>query len=379
MIRGLAGFITVGAVGCRLQVFVQLAASGRRWIERVFMARSQQAAVSSAVVGMDDLGVGVRGARSLFQLYMDLSKARLNAMIVVTTALGYIVASRANPSPNGFDFFRFFWTCVGTFLAASGAAAFNQAMESRRDGRMNRTKNRPIPSGELSRTHAAFFALLVTIAGVAILCPTSNGLTAILATANVLIYVLIYTPMKPVSSVNTLVGAVVGAIPPMMGWTAVTGTLSAGAWVLGGILFVWQIPHFLALAWMYRADYARGGYKMLSVTEPTGRLTTRLAVVYSVLLIPLCLALVWLGNAGLAFGILSTIFGLGLVVLAVRFAVTRSNGDAKRLFLATILYLPLLTLVLSVDASGPYDRMLHAKAAYISPTNVTVVDPTLSK
>jgi protoheme IX farnesyltransferase len=347
------------------------------------MARSQQSVASSAVVGVEGLTLGeathARAGRSIFQLYMELSKARLSAMVVVTTALGYIVASRANPTPDGFDYLRLLWTCIGTFFAAAGASAFNQALESKRDARMNRTKNRPIPSGELCRTHAAFFGLLVTIAGVAILCPTSNGLTAILAVANVLIYVLIYTPLKPLSSVNTLVGAVVGAIPPMMGWVAVTGTLSAGAWVLGGILFVWQIPHFLALAWMYRVDYARGGYKMLSVTEPSGRLTTRLSVMYSLLLIPLCLALVYLGNAGLPFGIFSTIFGAGLVVLAIRFARTRSHADARRLFLATIIYLPLLTLVLSLDARGPQDRMLHTQAGFVSPTNVPYVDPAAAR
>jgi heme o synthase len=373
MIGVQAEFCTLGAVARLLQAM----GGERRELERDFMARSQQA-VSSAVA-VEGVDVGAREGRSIFQLYMELSKARLSAMVVVTTGLGYVVASRATPSPGGFDWMRLLWTCVGTFLAAAGAAAFNQAWEAKRDGRMNRTKNRPIPSGELSRTHAAFFGLLATIAGVAILCPTSNGLTAILALANVLIYVLVYTPLKPVSSVNTLVGAVVGAIPPMMGWVAVTGTLDAGAWVLGGILFVWQIPHFLALAWMYRADYARGGYKMLSVTEPSGRLTTRLAVMYSLLLIPLCLALVYLGNAGVVFGVLSTVFGVGLVGLAVRFAVTRGNGDAKRLFLATIVYLPLLTGVLCVDARGPQDRMLRVQAGYVSPTDVPYVDPAVGR
>ncbi len=303
-------------------------------------------------------------SHSTFNSYVQLSKARLNAMIVVTTALGYIVATRAHPSPLGFNFSRLLFTCLGTFLAAAGASAFNQAVESPRDALMNRTKNRPIPASQISRTHAAFFALLVTIAGVAILCPTSNGLTAILATANVLIYVLIYTPLKPLSSINTLVGAVVGAIPPMMGWTAVTGSLAPGAWILGGILFVWQIPHFLALAWMYRIDYARGGYKMLSVTDPTGRSISFQSVIYSLILIPLSLALVFLGHAGLPFAILSTLFALGLIALALRFAQTRSHKDARRLFLATILYLPLVTLTLSLDARSPYDALTPTQAGY---------------
>jgi len=308
--------------------------------------------------------------RSLLSSYLELGKARLSAMVVVTTALGYIVASRANPSPfpnDGFNFIRLFWTCFGTFLAAIGASAFNQAIESRRDARMNRTRNRPIPAGEISRTHAAFFGLIVCIVGVAILCPTSNGLTAVLATLNILLYALAYTLLKPISTVNTLVGAVVGAIPPMMGWAAATGSLSAGAWVLGGILFAWQIPHFLALAWMYRADYAKGGFKMVSTIDPTGRRTSFLATLYSLLLIPLNLALVYLHHAGLPFAILSTLFTLCLIAIAIRFATTRSHADARRLFLASILYLPLLSLTLTLDARGPYDGMEQTSAGYVLP------------
>ncbi len=320
--------------------------------------------------------------RGLLQSYSDLSKARLSAMVVITTALGYFVAARSNPDPsnNGFDFIRLIWTCVGTFLAAAGAAAFNQAIEARRDALMNRTQKRPIPSGRLSRTHAAFFGLLASIVGVAILCPTSNGLTAILATANILIYVLIYTPLKPVSSLNTLVGAVVGAIPPMMGWTAATGSLAIGAWILGGILFVWQIPHFLALAWMYRVDYAKGGYKMLSTIDPSGRLTTMLALVYSFALIPLCLSLTALGYAGTPFAILSTLFACGLIVLAVRFAKSRANSDARRLFLATIIYLPVLCLMLTLNTRTPYDSLMRTHNGYATPNDpVPVVDPGIVK
>lgn len=311
-------------------------------------------------------------APSLFASYMELGKARLSAMVVVTTALGYIVASRAFPSPDGFDFQRLLFTCLGTFLSAVGAGAFNQVIEAPRDARMNRTKSRPIPAGHLSRTHAAFFALIVSILGVAILCPTSNGLTACLALLNILLYVLVYTPMKPLSSTNTLVGAIVGGIPPMMGWSAATGgggSLSAGAWVLGAILFVWQIPHFLALAWMYRLDYAKGGFKMLSITDPTGVLTGLCSILYTLLLLPLNLELVRLHHAGLPFAILSTALTLWMLYLAIKFAKTRAHADARKLFFASIIYLPLLTLTLSLDARGPADTMLPTPNAYILPAN----------
>ena len=306
-------------------------------------------------------------SRSLLKVYLELGKARLSGMVVVTTGLGYVVADRGRGVGEPFNFQRLIWTCLGTFLAAVGASAFNQAIEARRDARMNRTRNRPIPAGEISRTHAAFFGLIVSIIGVAILCPTSNGLTAVLATVNVLLYAVVYTPMKRLTSLNTLVGAVVGGIPPMMGWAAASGSLSAGAWILGSILFVWQIPHFLALAWMYRVDYARGGFKMLSITEPTGVLTSLCAVLYSVLLLPLNLALVRLHHAGMPFGVMSAVLTVGLVVLAVRFAMTRSNVDARRLFLASISYLPLLTAVLMLDARGRFDGMSQTTAGYELP------------
>jgi heme o synthase len=304
--------------------------------------------------------------RSLLKCYMELGKARLSAMVVVTTALGYVVSAKATLN---FHLATLLWTCLGTFLAAVGASSFNQAWEVHRDARMNRTKNRPVPSGQISRAHAAFVGLIASILGVAILCPTSNGLTAILATVNILLYAVIYTPLKPVSTANTLVGALVGAIPPMMGWSAATGSLSAGAWVLGAILFFWQIPHFLALAWMYRHEYAKAGFKMISTVEPTGRLTTLLAILYSLALIPTAAAMTILGHAGWPFALIATLLGSMLVCLSLRFAASRSNADARRLFLASIIYLPLLSTALVLDARGPYDRFLQGEAGYASPAS----------
>jgi protoheme IX farnesyltransferase len=313
---------------------------------------------------------------SLFKSYSELGKFRLSGMVVVTTALGFVVASHQTPALN---YPSLLGTCLGTFLAAIGAAAFNQAIEARRDGRMLRTRNRPVPAHDISATHACFFGLITSIAGIAILCPAANGLTAILGAINVLLYVAIYTPMKVVSTANTLVGAVVGGIPPMMGWAAATGNLSAGAWVLGTLLFIWQIPHFLALAWMYREDYARGGYAMISTVEPTGRLTTRLCVLYSMALIPTTTAMTFLGHAGIAFAVIAAVFGGLLVWLSLRFAKSIAIADARRLFLATIAYLPLLTITLIIDARSPYDGMDRVRAGHVLPDADRAVDPALAK
>jgi protoheme IX farnesyltransferase len=315
--------------------------------------------------------------KSLLASYADLGKIRLNAMVVVTTALGFVIGSDSLFPPR-LDLTCLAWTCLGTFFAAIGASAFNQAIEAPRDARMNRTKNRPIPAGRISRAHAAYFGLLATIVGVAVLCPTSNGLTALLALANVILYALVYTPLKPRSSTNTLVGALVGGIPPVMGWTAATGSVAPGALALGALLFAWQIPHFLALAWMYREDYARGGYKMVSTSDPSGARTSTLSVIYSLLLLVPCLALVFLGHASGFFGYLALILTAWLTFAALRFAASRETRDARRLFLATLLYLPLLSLLLILFAQTPLDHMNTGAAGHASKPTEPFINPDLN-
>ncbi len=305
-----------------------------------------------------------RPRQSLLNAHMELGKVRLNAMVVFTAALGFVVGSQQNDPPN-FDWVRLFWTCLGTFLAAVGASAFNQAIETRRDARMHRTRNRPLCTGRLSRTYAATFGLIISICGVAIICPTSNGLAACLAAGNVLLYALLYTPLKPVSTVNTLVGAVVGGIPPVLGWAAATGTVTLAALVLGAILFVWQIPHFLALCWMYREDYARGGFKMLPIIDATGKLTSRMALMYAILLLPLCLLVGVLGKAGILFEVVAFMLTAGFILAAMQFVRTRKNSDAKKLFFASIIYLPLLSITLMIDARGPLSNFEKTDAGYV--------------
>ncbi len=268
------------------------------------------------------------------------------------------------------------FTCLGTFFAAVGASAFNQVLESRRDARMRRTSNRPLVTRALSRTYAITFALIISIIGVAIICPTSNGLAACLATANILIYVTLYTPLKPRTTLNTLVGAVVGGIPPMIGWAAATDSLPAGAWILGAILFAWQIPHFLALAWMYREDYARGGFRMLPAIDPAGNLTSLLALIYAALLLPLSLALVQLGYATLPFSFVSLILTSALVALALHFLHHRTHSAARRLFLASIIYLPLFSIALMSFAHGPGDDLIPNPKGFTSPPAERFIDPS---
>jgi len=276
--------------------------------------------------------------------YLELAKIRLNGMVLVTTAVGYILGAGEHT-----DWGKFTLTLLGTGLAAIGASAFNQVLEVRRDGLMERTRERPLPAGRIKLYQAILFAFLTTFAGLGILTEFVGVMVAGLGMLNVVIYVMLYTPLKAVTSLNTPVGAVCGALPPMMGWAAATESLGLGAWMLGAILFLWQIPHFLALAWMYRADYARGGFKMLPVIDPTGRLTCPLIVLYCITLLPVGLAISFYGVAGWFYGVSSVVLGLGMLYLGGQMARWKTTRHARRLFLASVTYLPLLLVVMLVD------------------------------
>ncbi len=283
-------------------------------------------------------------AKSWLSIYLELSKARLSFLVVVTTVVGFLFAADSTTS-----LFILLYTITGTALSAAGANAFNQWYEAARDARMERTQLRPMPNGDLSSAHALLFAIFTSIVGVAVLYTWVNALTAWLALVNILIYGFIYTPLKTVSSFCTLVGAVCGAIPPLMGWAAVTGEIGYGAWILAAILFIWQIPHFLSLAWMYRDDYQRGGFKMLPLIDPQGNLTCRVTLLY-------CMALIAIGFAGTISGltgwlylITSTLAGSVFLRQAVRFYRLRSYENARALFLGSLLYLPLVLGFLVAD------------------------------
>ncbi len=274
---------------------------------------------------------------------LELSKARLSALVLLTTLVGYMLAGSDASLANVLA------TLVGTALAAFGANALNQCIEADRDARMNRTRRRPLPSGRLSPRWAWSYALSVAAAGPLLLAAAVGPLPAALAALCELIYVFAYTPLKVRTPLNTLVGAVCGAIPPMIGWSAATGRLELGAWVLAAILFCWQIPHFLALAWLYRDDYRAGGFRMLPEVDPAGRLTGGAALLYSLGLLAVSLLLHPLGIVGPLYVAGATLLGLLLIGGSVWLWMQRTHTSARRLFLASVIYLPLLLALMVFD------------------------------
>ena len=287
-----------------------------------------------------------KSQNTLLSLYMELCKARLTFMVLLTTLAGFWVAS------DLIQFALLFWTMVGTAGAAASANALNEWWEVKLDAGMNRTRNRPLPSGRMNQIHALLWSLSVGVGGVVLLALFVNVLTAFLGALNILLYVLVYTPLKTRTSLCTLVGAACGAIPPMMGWTAVTGELNTGAWILGAFLFVWQIPHFLALAWMYKDDYERGGFKMLPAFDPSGQLTSNIAALYSIALIPLGASYFLSGLGGWFFLLGAFTLGGAMIAMGMQFAATRSRQDARRLFFTSLIYLPLLLGLMAIDRTS---------------------------
>lgn len=276
--------------------------------------------------------------------YLALAKPRLNLLVVISAMAGYVMAGGGLGDP-----LLVLSTFAGTFLVAGGASAFNQILERHRDALMRRTRTRPLPDGRLQPGEAVVYACAISAMGAAVLWAGANGLSAVIAVVTLVIYVAIYTPAKPLTSFSTVIGAIPGALPPLIGWAAVRGALSHGAWVLFGIVFLWQLPHFLALAWMFREDYRRAGYPMLPVLEPDGRSTARQAVVYTAALLPLSLAPTLIGMTGAVYFAGALALTILFLAIAVRFAVTRNTVDARRLFLASIAYLPLIWILMIGD------------------------------
>jgi protoheme IX farnesyltransferase len=274
-------------------------------------------------------------------------KFRLSALVVVTTAVGAAVASE-----GAIDLSLLAVTVLGTGLAAGGANGLNQWIERELDARMVRTARRPLPSGRMKPRTGLALALGAAVAGPVLLGVTTNLLTAVLAAVTTLLYVLVYTPLKRKDPACTLVGAVCGAIPPMMGVSAVTGSLDFRAGLLFVALFVWQIPHFLSLAWLYRDDYERGGFRMMPVVDRTGATTTRMVLAYTVVLMPLGVAMTLSGMAGWWFTVGAVILGAAFSAVAVLLYRRRTAANARRVFYASLVYLPLLLGLLVLDR-GP--------------------------
>jgi protoheme IX farnesyltransferase len=275
--------------------------------------------------------------------YLALTKPRLNVLVVFTSAAGYYLAA-----PGTSSYAPMLITALGTALVAGGAAVLNQLYERDTDAMMLRTRLRPLPDGRVAPADARAFGAVLAAAGIVLLAVTANLLAALLALATIVVYIAVYTPLKRRSSVSTLVGAVPGALPPLIGWAAARNETSIGGWALFAIVFLWQIPHFMAIAWMYRDDYARAGFPMLPVLEPDGRRAGRQAVMYTAALIPASVLPSVVGIAGPAYFAIAMALGVTLLVLAVRFAVARTDQAARRLFYGSITYLPLLWAAMMV-------------------------------
>ena len=276
--------------------------------------------------------------------FVTLTKPRLNLLVLLTTLGGLYLAS-----PGGVSLMLLVHTLAGTALVAGGAAALNQVWERDTDGRMRRTSGRPLPRGRLSVGESTWFGVVLTVVGLADLALAANFTAALVAAATSLSYVFVYTPMKTRTSLATLVGAVPGALPPVIGWAAASNSITLPAIVLFGIVFFWQMPHFLAIAWMYRDDYARAGIPLLPVLEPDGRRTGHQALLYAAALWPVSLLPALVGLAGAPYSIVATGLGFIFIALAALFARDRSQPNARRLFLFSLVYLTLLWGALVID------------------------------
>src|SRR5262245_19504478 len=271
--------------------------------------------------------------------FVTLTKPRLNFLVLITTLGGMYIAA-----PDGVPLPLLFHALVGTALVAGGAAALNQVWERDTDGLMRRTQRRPIPGGRLRPADGAWFGTLLSATGLIELTWKVNPVASAVAAATLVSYVFVYTPLKTRTSLSTLVGAVPGALPPVIGWAAATGSI-----VWFGISFLWQMPHFLAIAWLYRADYAHARIPLLPVLEPDGRRTGQQALLYVAALWPVSLLPAAIGLADVPYSILATLLGAGLIALSAMFARERTTVTARRLFLFSIIYLPLLWTALVLD------------------------------
>jgi protoheme IX farnesyltransferase len=273
-----------------------------------------------------------------------LTKIRLNSLVVATAAGGYYMAA-----PARIDLASLLVACLGTALVAGGAAAANQVDERDLDRLMIRTRRRPIADGRMSPGEGRAIAGIFAVSGLLILWFGSTPSAAVVALVTLLSYVLLYTPLKRRSSLSTVVGAVPGALPPIIGWAAAGGALSRPApWSLFLLMFLWQLPHFLAIAWMCRDDYARANLPMLPVVDRDGRMTARQAVLWAATLIPISELPFLLNFTGAVYAVSALVLGLGLLALAFRFLMQRTDDNARALFYGSITYLPLLWIVMGI-------------------------------
>ena len=275
---------------------------------------------------------------------VELTKPRIALMVVLTAGIGILLASNGRVDPS-----LVVHALLGTGLVAAGSGALNHLIERDLDALMRRTADRPLPAGRMGSDAALLFGVALSVAGLVELTLAVNLLTALLGAAALAGYIFVYTPLKRVSPLATIIGAVPGALPPVMGWTAVAGRIDPGAWVLFGILFFWQLPHFLAIAWMCRDDYARAGFPMLPVVQPDGRSTARQMILYGAALVPMSLLPSILGLTGATYFLGAFVLGFFFLAVCVTFALSYSLAAARRVLLVWVVYLPAVLAVMVLD------------------------------
>lgn len=302
------------------------------------------AATNGTIKATQTLTATAPGVKEWVSIYADLFKARLTLLVLLTTLVGFYVAYK-----GPVNYLLMFHTIFGTAMVASGAAALNQLLEREHDGRMRRTRNRPLPSGRLTASTVCWVGGFLGAIGVAHLALFTNLLVALLGALSLVLYVAVYTPLKRVTWLNTAVGAIPGGIPPLMGWAAARGDLTWEAIPLFCILAFWQVPHFLAIAWMYKDEYGRAGFKMLPGIDASGKRTGRQSLLTATALLMVSVLPFVFGTAGLLYLTGALLFGAAFAWCALEFRGSLTNSAARKLFFASILYLPLVLACLVLD------------------------------
>lgn len=284
------------------------------------------------------------GARERLAAFLELTKPRIAFLLVLTSAAGFYLGSTGS-----FDWILFANTVIAITLLAFGVATLNQFWERDLDHLMERTATRPLPTKKVTSYEALVFGIAQCVIAEVYLALAVNVLTAILGLIVIVGYVFVYTPLKTRTSASTAIGALPGALPPLMGWTAAANEISVTAWALLATQYLWQFPHFLSIAWMYRDEYAKAGIMMLPVVEPSGRITVRQIVLFTVMLIPVSLGPFFFGVSGMIFVVGASVLGLWILWASIRVARSKTNEDAKKLLLISVIYLPLLFILMVAD------------------------------
>lgn len=298
----------------------------------------------------ESIGVPADSVRAAFARRLgaiaELAKVRILALVLVVTSVGFALAAQQQSEVH---FFSLLHALIGTALVAAGANALNQYLESAFDARMIRTQDRPVPSGRLTRGEALAFGSACGVSGLLYLALQTNALTCLVAGLTIVSYVAIYTPLKRVSPMCVYVGAIPGALPPLIGWAAGAGALTTEALTLFAILYFWQLPHFAAIAWQYREDYHRGGYPMLAVVDSDGWRTNLHVITHTVGLLVASLLPVWAGISGVAYGVSAMVLGTAFLAFGILFIARKSPRTARQHVLASVAYLPLLLGMMLLD------------------------------